>query len=93
MNDGGVIDYLFFGGQLLNFFLARWVGKNFVTQPDWNVPGLFQNPLLARLLVIGPQVVFFGLIVAAFFLIVSPWWFLVFSVSGFILIASPPYRS
>jgi hypothetical protein len=77
--------------QLVNIGLMRYVGKNFITQPDWNVPALFRNPLIARLLVIGTQVLFVVLIVLAFFLSKSPWWFLGASVGLFFAFSAPPY--
>ena len=77
--------------QAVNIGLMRYVGKNLITQPDWNVPEIFRNPIIAKALVIGTQILLVTLIVLAFFLTDHPWWFLAGSTGVFFLFAAPPY--
>lgn len=79
--------------QFVNILVMRYVGKSFITQPDWNVPAIFRNPFIGKLLVIGPQIALVALIILAFVFTSSPWWFAGASVLAFIIIASPPYGS
>ena len=87
-----LVDLFFAVAQLTNCYIARWVGRVFITQPDWNVPEIFRNRVAARMLVIGPQVAFLALVISAFYFVRHPWWYLFSSIAVFILVASPPYR-
>ena len=77
--------------QFVNILIMRYVGKNFITQPDWNVPSIFRNPVAGKLLVIGPQVALVALIILGFIVTNSPWWFAGISIIAFIILAPPPY--
>ena len=62
--------------QVVNLLVYKWVGAVFLSQPRFNHPMMFHNPTARLLLAYGPLVIMVVLIVLAFFLTDSPWWFL-----------------
>lgn len=69
------------GAQILNLLVYRWVGAVFLSQPRFNHPMIFHSPVARILLAYGPLVTMVALIVLAFVLTDSPWWFLAGSIA------------
>ena len=72
---------------LIQMFLIRtgwWVYYNYTTQPKYNHPMIFWNPLMRLALVVGPTACAILLVVFAFHQNIHPWWFLLFSIGWWI---------
>ena len=78
--------------QVVTLFLYGWVGRVFVSQPQWNHPRIFHNAVVRNLLVIGPLVVMVALIVCAFVFTHSPWLFLGLTLAGWVALSPRPSR-
>ena len=67
---------------LIQMFLIRtgwWVYYSYITQPKYNHPMIFWNPLMRMALVVGPSTCAILLVVFSFYQNIHPWWFLLFS--------------
>ena len=67
-----------------------WVGKVYISQPRFNRPRLFWNPVVALILSNVPFVGFLGITIAGFILTEHGWWFLGVSVASFFIFAVRP---
>jgi hypothetical protein len=56
--------------------LYLYVSKSFISQPDWNVPRIFHNHTVAKLLIISPQVGLAAVAILGFMLTEHGWWYL-----------------
>jgi hypothetical protein len=78
--------------QVLCLLLYGWVGRVFISQPRWNHPAIFHNPVTRGVLVAGPLVAIVALVVCAFLFTNSPWLFLGLSVAGWVALSPRPNR-
>lgn len=76
--------------QVLCLLLYGWVGRVFISQPRWNHPAIFHNPITRGVLVAGPLVAIVALVVCAFLFTNSPWLFLGLSVAGWVALSPRP---
>lgn len=67
--------------QIIFVKISWWVYNAYYTQPKYNHPPIFWNPLARTLLVYGPLTGIFGLVITAFFLTYHPWLFLFFTLA------------
>ena len=70
--------------------LFRYVGKSFISQPDYNVPEIFRNPGTAKLLVTLPQLGFLTVAILGFVLTDNGWWYLGAVITAVVLLAPKP---
>lgn len=88
MEDGFIILGVI---QAVNLFVYRWVGKVFTSQPRFNHPKIFHNPLAQSVLCYGPMVTMAILVILAFVLTNSPWIFLGLTLAGFVAFSARPH--
>ena len=67
-----------------------WVGKSFISQPNWNVPMIFHNRSIARTLVILPQLGFVIIIILGFTITEFGWWYLGAVVASIVFLTKKP---
>lgn len=67
--------------QIIFVKIGWWVYNAYYTQPKYNHPPIFWNPLARTLLVYGPLTGILGLVITAFFLTSHPWLFLFFTLA------------
>lgn len=60
--------------------IGWWVYQVYFTQPSYNHPSIFWNPLMRTLLIYGPSMGIVALAISAFFLTSHPWLFLVSTI-------------
>lgn len=66
--------------QIFCVWIGWWVYRSYYTQPRYNHPAIFWNPLTRTLLTCGPTIGIVGLVITAFFLTAHPWIFLIFTL-------------
>ncbi|OFW87506.1 MAG: hypothetical protein A3J37_07285 [Alphaproteobacteria bacterium RIFCSPHIGHO2_12_FULL_45_9] len=66
--------------QMLFMRISWWVYYSYMTQPRYNHPAIFWNPLVRTILIWGPFVGIASLFFVAFTMTSSPWWFVAFSI-------------
>jgi hypothetical protein len=64
-----------------------YVSRSFMSQADWNVPAIYRNRVLARLLVIAPQAGFLLVPILGFLFTDHGWWYLGAVVAAVIVLA------
>ena len=79
--------------QVLNLLVYWWVGNVFFSQPRHNHPRIFWNPTARLLLGYGPLIMLALLVVLAFFVTRSPWWFLGLSFVALLACSQRPYSN
>ncbi|MFE8073524.1 hypothetical protein QQM79_20955 [Marinobacteraceae bacterium S3BR75-40.1] len=72
--------------------LYWWVGKIFISQPDYNVPQIFRNPMAARTFVLFPQLGFVAVVISGFVFTEHGWWFLGAIIGAVVLFSSRPQQ-
>ena len=70
--------------------LFWWVGKVFISQPDYNVPAIFRNPFAGKFLVLSPQLGFLFVVIGGFVFTDSGWWFLGAVILAVVSLSSAP---
>lgn len=70
--------------QIIFVKIGWWVYNAYYTQPKYNHPAIFWNPLARLVLSYGPLIGIVGLVVAAFFITDHPWMFLIFTLCWWI---------
>ena len=70
--------------------LYVWVGKSFISQPDYNAPEIFKNPFLAKVLVLAPQLGFLLVIICGFAFTSDGWWFLGSVIATAVIFSTKP---
>lgn len=70
--------------------LHVWVGKVFISQPDYNVPAVFRNPLMGKVLVLTPQLGFLVVAIGGFLFTDHGWWFLGSVIATILIFSSRP---
>ena len=86
MENTDIFLWFVFGISTILFW---WVGKTFISQPDYNVPMIFRTPVIGKLLILLPQIGFLTVAVLGFVLTDNGWWFLGAVVTAVILLSSP----
>ncbi|MEO3680129.1 hypothetical protein ABGI61_13940 [Rheinheimera sp. FR7-31] len=87
--SAGVVLWIVFA---VSAMLFRYVGKSFISQPDYNVPEIFRNPGIAKLLVILPQLGFASVIMLGFIITDNGWWYLGAVVVGVLILVPKPFK-
>jgi hypothetical protein len=60
----------------LSAFLYRWVGKVCISQPIYNRPMLFWNPVRAKVIAYTPLIGFLLVVILGFVYTDKGWWYL-----------------
>lgn len=76
--------------QVVSLLVYGWVGRVFISQPRWNHPAIFHNPVARGVLIVVPLVAIVALVVCAFLFTNSPWLFLGLSVAGWVALSPRP---
>lgn len=79
--------WVVFGVSTILYF---WVGKSFISQPDYNVPMIFRNPVAGKILVLAPQLGFLAVAILGFVLTDSGWWYLGAVIAAAVILSSRP---
>lgn len=79
--------WVVFGVSTILYF---WVGKSFISQPDYNVPMIFRNPVVGKILVLAPQLGFLAVAILGFVLTDSGWWYLGAVIAAAVILSSRP---
>lgn len=87
MENVEIILWVAFG---LSAGLYWWVGKSFISQPDYNVPMIFRNPVMGKALILLPQLGFVAVAIGGFALTEIGWWFLGAVIAAAVLLSSRP---
>jgi len=87
MLNAEIILWIIFG---LSAALFWWVAKTFISQPDYNVPMVFRNPLVGKILVLAPQLGFLAVVVLGFVTTDRGWWFLGAVIVAVVLVSKRP---
>lgn len=66
--------------QIILVRIGWWVYHTYFTQPRYNHPRIFWNPVARFILEYGPTTGIIGLVVAGFFFTSHPWLFLLLTV-------------
>lgn len=77
--------------QAMNLLAYRWVGMVYFSQPRFNHPAIFHNAAARSVLCYGPLIAMVILVLLAFALTDSPWWFLGLTVGAFISFSTRPH--
>lgn len=72
--------------------LYWWVGKSFISQPDYNVPMIFRNSIVGKSLVLLPQLGFVCVAIGGFVFTENGWWFLGAVIGAAVLLSSRPQQ-
>ena len=67
-----------------------WVGRVFISQPQFNQPRIFWNPAVAMILANLPFVGFIGITIAGFLFTSHGWFFLGVSIAAFFIFSAKP---
>jgi len=72
--------------------LHWWVGKVYISQPRFNHPRIFWNPIMANTLTIAPQLGFLLTVIGGFILTGNGWWYLGVVIFCGIVFSSMPEK-
>lgn len=89
MEDTEIILWVVFAVSAILFW---WVGKSFMSQPDYNVPEIFRNPVIGKLLVLTPQLGFLAVAILGFVFTEDGWWYLGAVIAATVLLSSKPQQ-
>ncbi|MBL4803250.1 MAG: hypothetical protein JKY71_00150 [Alphaproteobacteria bacterium] len=78
--------WILFALQAALILLSGWVYQSYILKPKTDHPPIFWNPMARFALVTGVPFTLFGNIVLAFVFTLHPWWFLIFTILGFIVV-------
>lgn len=87
MEHAEVILWIVFAVSAILFW---WVGRSFMSQPDYNVPEVFRNPVIGKLLVLTPQIGFLAVAILGFVFTEIGWWYLGAVIVATVLLSSRP---
>jgi len=87
MENIETILWVVFGVSAILYF---WVGKSFISQPDYNVPSIFRNPAVGKILVLAPQLGFLIVAILGFVLTDNGWWYLGAVIAAAVVLSSRP---
>lgn len=76
----------------LSSFLYRWIGKVYVSQPRYNRPPLFWNPVRAKVVVAIPFLGFLLVVIGGFVYTDKGWWYLAAVIVAWFIFSEIPYE-
>jgi len=81
--------WIIFGFGTLLFW---YIGKVYISQPDYNVPPIFRNPIIGKFLVLVPQIAYLAVAILGFILTDNGWRFLIAVIVAVIFLSPKPQR-
>lgn len=87
MENIGTILWVVYGVSAIVYL---WVGKSFISQPDYDVPPIFRNPVVGKFLVLAPQLGFLAVVILGFVFTDNGWWYLGAVVAAVVGLSSRP---
>lgn len=85
-----ITDILLWGLFGVSAAIYWWVGKVYISQPKFNHPAIFWNPIRAKVLLLVPQLGFLLSVTGGFIYTQNGWWYLGAVVIGFVALSSRP---
>jgi len=86
----GNLETILWSVFVFSAILFWWVGKSFMSQPDYNVPRIFRDPVVGKILILLPQLGFLIVVILGFVSTENGWWFLGAVIAAVVLLSSRP---